>query len=97
MAVCGAPTFLLPKGLQFFQGRLRLLQGGRDVLSNEIEVDFNLLPGVLTALLVAYLQRKASGAQKRYEDKIKARKKAELDAKKNAIRAALVVTLDGLL
>ena len=35
----------------------------------------------------AYLQRKASGAQKRYEDKIKARKKAELDAKKNAIRA----------
>ena len=35
----------------------------------------------------AYLQRKASGAQKRYEDKIKAGKKAELDAKKNAIRA----------
>ncbi|MDE7220508.1 MAG: DUF4368 domain-containing protein, partial [Oscillospiraceae bacterium] len=35
----------------------------------------------------AYLRRKASGAQKRYEDKIKARKKAEMDAKKNAIRA----------
>lgn len=35
----------------------------------------------------AYLRRKASGAQKRYEDKIKTRKKAELDAKKNAIRA----------
>ncbi len=35
----------------------------------------------------AYLQRKASGAQKRYEDKIKARKKAEMDAKKDAIRA----------
>ena len=35
----------------------------------------------------AYLQRKASGAQKRYEDKIKAAKKAEMDAKKAAIRA----------
>ena len=35
----------------------------------------------------AYLQRKASGAQKRYEDKVKAAKKAEMDAKKNAIRA----------
>ena len=35
----------------------------------------------------AYLQRKASGAQKRYEDKIKAKKKAEMDAKKAAIRA----------
>lgn len=35
----------------------------------------------------AYLQRKASGAQKRYEDKIKAAKKAEMDAKKDAIRA----------
>ena len=29
-----------------------------------------------------YLKRKASGAQKRYEDKIKAKKKAEMDAKK---------------
>ena len=35
----------------------------------------------------AYLRRKASGAQKRYEDKIKAKKKAEMDAKKAAIRA----------
>lgn len=35
----------------------------------------------------AYLRRKASGAQKRYEDKVKARKKAEMDAKKDAIRA----------
>ena len=35
----------------------------------------------------AYLQRKASGAQKRYEDKIKAAKKAEMDAKRDAIRA----------
>jgi hypothetical protein len=34
----------------------------------------------------AYLQRKASGAQKRYEDKIKATKKAAMDAKKNALR-----------
>ena len=34
-----------------------------------------------------YLKRKASGAQKRYEDKIKAAKKAEMDEKKNAIRA----------
>ena len=34
-----------------------------------------------------YLKRKASGAQKRYEDKIKAKKKAEMDAKKAAIRA----------
>ena len=30
---------------------------------------------------------KASGAQKRYEDKIKERKKAEIEAKKAAIRA----------
>ena len=34
-----------------------------------------------------YLKRKASGAQKRYEDKIKKRKKAEIEAKKAAIRA----------
>ena len=34
-----------------------------------------------------YLKRKASGAQKRYEDKIKRRKKAEIEAKKAAIRA----------
>ena len=35
----------------------------------------------------AYLQRKASGSQKRYEDKVKAEKKAEMDAKKDAYRA----------
>ena len=34
-----------------------------------------------------YLKRKASGAQKRYEDKIKKRKKAEIEAKKATIRA----------
>ena len=34
-----------------------------------------------------YLKRKASGAQKQYEDKIKAKKKAEMDAKKALIRA----------
>ena len=34
-----------------------------------------------------YLKRKASGAQKRYEDKIKERKKAEIEAEKAAIRA----------
>ena len=34
-----------------------------------------------------YLKRKASGAQKRYEDKSKGRKKAEIEAKKAAIRA----------
>ena len=34
-----------------------------------------------------YLKRKASGAQKRYEDKIKKRKNAEIEAKKAAIRA----------
>ena len=34
-----------------------------------------------------YLKRKASGAQKRYEDKIKAKKKTEMDAKKALIRA----------
>ena len=34
-----------------------------------------------------YLKRKASGAQKRYENKIKAKKKAEMDAKKAMIRA----------
>ena len=34
-----------------------------------------------------YLKRIASGAQKRYEDKIKGRKKAEIEAKKAAIRA----------
>ena len=33
-----------------------------------------------------YLKRKASGAQKQYEDKIKANKKAEMDAKKALIR-----------
>ena len=34
-----------------------------------------------------YILRRDSGAQKRYEDKIKAAKKAEMDAKKNALRA----------
>ena len=34
-----------------------------------------------------YLKWKASGAQKRCEDKIKGRKKAEIEAKKAAIRA----------
>ena len=34
-----------------------------------------------------YLKWKASGAQKRYEDKIKERKKAKIEAKKAAIRA----------
>ena len=34
-----------------------------------------------------YLKRKASGAQKRYEDKIKTKKKAAMDAKKALIRA----------
>ena len=34
-----------------------------------------------------YLKRKASGAQKRYDDKIKAKKKAEMDTKKALIRA----------
>ena len=37
--------------------------------------------------LIHILKRKASGAQKRYEDKIKAKKKAEMDAKKAMIRA----------
>ena len=34
-----------------------------------------------------YLKRKASGVQKQYEDKIKGRKKAEIEAKKAALRA----------
>ena len=34
-----------------------------------------------------YLRRKASGTQKRYEDKTKARKKAEMDSKNDAIRS----------
>jgi len=35
----------------------------------------------------AYLRRKANGTQKRYENKIRAKKKAEIEAKKAAIRA----------
>ena len=34
-----------------------------------------------------YLKRKASGKQKEYEEQIRAKKKAELDAKKDALRA----------
>jgi hypothetical protein len=34
-----------------------------------------------------YLKRKASGVQQRYDAKVKAKKKAEMDAKKNALRA----------
>ena len=34
-----------------------------------------------------YLRRKANGKQKEYETRIKAKKKAEIDAKKNALRA----------
>ena len=34
-----------------------------------------------------YLKRKASGAQKRYEDKIREKRKEEIEAKKAAIRA----------
>ena len=52
------PAFLLlPKDLQFLLGRLRRFQGGRDVLSDEIEVDFYLLPGVLTAFLVTLMDK----------------------------------------
>ena len=40
-----------------------------------------------------YLKRKASGAQKWYEDKIKAKKKAEMDAKKALIRGMLCTDL----
>ena len=43
--------------------------------------------GDKTSPQLYYLKRKASGAQKRYEDKIKAKKKAEMDAKKALIRA----------
>ncbi len=46
-----------------------------------------MLEGRKDKLHQAYLKRKASGAQKRYEDKIKAKKKAEMDAKKDTIRA----------
>mgnify|MGYP007008392966 CR=1 FL=1 len=35
----------------------------------------------------AYLRRKASGAQKKYEDKVRAKKKAEREAKSAALRA----------
>jgi hypothetical protein len=34
-----------------------------------------------------YLRRKENGKQKEYEDKVKAQKKAEMDVKKNALRA----------
>ena len=34
-----------------------------------------------------YLKRKASGWQRQYEDRTKAKKKAEMNAKKNALRA----------
>jgi hypothetical protein len=34
-----------------------------------------------------YLRRKASGKQKQYEDKVKAAKKAEIEARKSALRA----------
>ena len=34
-----------------------------------------------------YLKRKASGKQKEYEERVRAKKKAELDAKKDALRA----------
>jgi hypothetical protein len=34
-----------------------------------------------------YIRRRDSGKQKEYEDKIKAAKKADMDAKKNALRA----------
>jgi hypothetical protein len=33
------------------------------------------------------LRRKASGKQKQYEDKVKAAKKAEIEARKSALRA----------
>jgi len=33
------------------------------------------------------LKRKASGKQKEYEERVRAKKKAELDAKKDALRA----------
>ena len=54
----------------------------REVTSyDELELD------TLCLLYTSYLKRKASGSQKRYEDKIKGRKKAEIEAKKAAIRA----------
>jgi len=35
-----------------------------------------------------YLKRKANGKQKEYEERTKAKKKAEMDTRKNALRAA---------
>ena len=60
------------------------------ILTNQSDKTVSVLFVLLIALdslFQNYLKRKASGAQKRYEDKIKERKKAEIEAKKAAIRA----------
>ena len=51
----------------------------KDLTKVKTKVMFNLTKRQLVCF--------ASGAQKRYEDKIKKRKKAEIEAKKAAIRA----------
>lgn len=70
-------TGLLPKSVSY--GKVELTSEEQEELRKKEERKDKLHQN--------YLRRKASGAQKRYEDKIKARKKAEMDGKNDAIRA----------
>ena len=59
--------------------------------SYEVKINLDLLCGLLASLPVPlmhqnYLRRKANGKQKEYEDKVKEKRKAEIEAKKEAIR-----------
>ena len=63
----------------------------RKIPSHEIKINLNLLCGLPASFPVPlmhqnYLRRKANGKQKEYEDKVKEKKKAEIEAKKEAIR-----------
>mgnify|MGYP007066003757 CR=1 FL=1 len=48
---------LLPQFFLFLRGQGNRLQGGRDIPAHKIEIDFNLLRGVLAAFSGAFVDK----------------------------------------
>jgi len=70
-----------------FVGRYVPPHFGEVTLTPEEQEEKRLIEERKERLHQNYLRRKANGKQKEYEERGKAKKKAELDAKKNALRA----------
>jgi len=73
-----------------FVGQYKPPHFGEVVLTAEEQEAHRLREERKDKLHQNYLKRKANGKQKEYEERTKAKKKAEMDAKKNAIRAEFI-------